>query len=203
MLSLWYNTSCVVENNCKERSIFVVSSNRFVQLGLEDYELFLKYYTQIEYSYFPKKDLTPEKERFNKLANQMAKEITPRDVPKNFYEKMLQQGDFYLYYAENDAVLGLIAITENLRKRKVEIQEFFILTKYQGQHLGKQMYQDLLRFLKEKGYLKVRLELMCALGGAEEFWKRQGFVLCKRDFGVGAERRFYNKWERLNEPLSD
>ena len=179
----------------------MVSQNRFVQLGANDYELFLKYYTQIEYSYISKKDLTPEKERFAELANKMTREISPRNVSKEVYQKLLEQGDFYLYCAENDEVLGLIAITENFAKRKVEIQEFFILTKYQGQYLGKQMYEDLRYFLKEKGYIKVKLELMCSFEGAEEFWKKQGFVLCKRDFALGPERRFYNKWERLNQLL--
>lgn len=174
--------------------------NSFKMLGLEDYEEFLKYYTQIEYSYFKDGDKIPNQEERTLFITMMSEMICSRNVSKLGYKELLKQGEIYLYHTESGEVKGITLITPSKSRKNLIIQEFYVLREYQRQHIGTKMYQDFLRFLKEQGYGRVNIELQCSFEGAEEFWKSLGFKKSSKIVIMpGMEYRYYSKNERLSK----
>lgn len=178
----------------------MAKKNHFRKLEASDYQLFLKYYTQIEYSYFTDDNPMPkaEKEQRTKLATYLSNLTFPRNVSQKDYEGLLEQAEFYLYIEEETKeVLGIIAYYGLRQEERMSIHEFYVLKKYQRKHIGTQMYEDFLFLLKDQWYFKVYITLMCSFNGAEEFWRKMGYELIgKEDEGTQVEKRYYGKTER-------
>ena len=155
--------------------------NCFRKITANDYEPFLRYYTQIEYSYFKDGDESPNQEEETRLRTIMAEMVHPRNVSFDQFLKLIKQGDFYLYYNQDGEILGIVVISSSSSRKVLTIHDFFVLKKYQRQHIGSKMYSDFLYFLKEEGYFRVRIDLMCSFEGAEEFWKHMGYKLVREE----------------------
>lgn len=176
--------------------------NKFQKLEAKDYNLFLKYYKLIEYSYFADGDPTPKavQEEKTKMITRLSEEQFTRNVTKAQYESLLRQADFYLYRDKaNDQVIGIIAFSATETRELLSIHEFFILKEYQRMGLGKMMYEDFLYLLKDNWFFKVRINMICSFAGAEEFWKKMGYkCVGSEKVNVLAEKRYYAKIERLS-----
>ena len=170
----------------------------FQKLTSKDYDQFLVYYTQIEYSFFRDDNPFKNKEVVTKFLTEAIEKVSPRHVSYEGYLSLMRQGDIYLCRNEEDEVLGIILATPGLTKKSITIHEFFVLKKYQRKNMGTKMYQDFLQYLKQQGYRKVSISLMCPFEGAEEFWKKMGFRVThfeKTSFGI--DKKFFGKTEFL------
>lgn len=176
----------------------------FQKLTRNDYALFLKYYTQIRYSYFKNDDPNPNKKEITDFLTRYTESVSPRHISKANYWTFLTQANIYLYHdslADVNQAVGLLMFSNMFTGKKVIIHEFYVLDNLQGKGLGKKMYEDFLEILRKEGNFKVMIELMCSFVGAEEFWKKMGFRLCRKEKVIGglpgSEKRYYSKTEKL------
>ena len=174
--------------------------NVFCKMEVNDYSTFMNYYTQIEYSYFKKGCENPKQESKAKCISSLADMISPKRVSLEEYYKLLSQNIAYLYGTSNGEVLGVVIITPNSLRKEIKIQEFYVLKECQGHHVGTLMYYDLLLFLKSQGYSKVKFNLLCSYEGAEEFWKKIGYRISRKEKFTGrVENRYYSKVENISK----
>ena len=182
----------------------MATQNYFQKLDRNDYALFLKYYTKIRYSYFLNDDPNPNKEAITDFLTNHIETVNPRHISRSNYESFLQQASIYLYHdtsEDTDEIVGFLMFSELFSKKKIIIHEYFILENFQGKDLGRKMYNDFLVRLKDDGCFKVIIELMCSFEGAEVFWKKMGFGVCRKEKvgPIGGEKRYYSKTERLSK----
>lgn len=93
------------------------------------------------------------------------------DIQRNYFES----GGIFLVMTDNDQVIGTGAIRQ-LEGNVCELRRLFLLIEYEGKGLGYRMLMELMRYARELGYEKMRLETAPRfLTRATAFYKRVGF----------------------------
>jgi putative acetyltransferase len=93
------------------------------------------------------------------------------DIQQTYFEK---DGNF-LVMTDDDRMIGTGAIRK-LDNTICELKRVWLLFEYHGKGLGYRMIQELLRFAREKGYQRIRLETdRDNQSRAYELYKRLGF----------------------------
>jgi putative acetyltransferase len=93
------------------------------------------------------------------------------DIQRTYFEN---EGSF-LVMTDEDRIIGTGAIRK-LDHAICELKRVWLLFEYHGKGLGYRMIQELLRFAREKGYQRVRLETdRDSQSRAYELYKRLGF----------------------------
>jgi putative acetyltransferase len=93
------------------------------------------------------------------------------DIQRNYFEN----GGVFLVMTENARIIGMGAI-RRLENNVCELRRLWLLMEYQGQGLGYRLMMQLLRYAREMGYEKMRLETAPVyLKRATAFYRRLGF----------------------------
>ena len=93
------------------------------------------------------------------------------DIQKNYFEN----GGVFLVITEDNHVVGMGAF-RRLEDKVCELRRLWLLMEYQGQGLGYRLMMQLLRYAREMGYEKMRLETAPVyLKRATAFYRRLGF----------------------------
>ncbi len=93
------------------------------------------------------------------------------DIQKYYFES----GGIFLVTTDNEQLIGTGAIRK-LEENVCELRRLFLLIEYEGKGLGYRMLMELMRYAREMGYKKMRLETAPRfLTRATAFYKRVGF----------------------------
>jgi len=93
------------------------------------------------------------------------------DIQKNYFES----GGIFLVITDDDQLIGTGAIRK-LEEKVCELRRLFLLIEYHDKGLGYRMIMELMRYAREMGYEKMRLETAPRfLTRATAFYKRLGF----------------------------
>jgi putative acetyltransferase len=93
------------------------------------------------------------------------------DIQKNY----VGRNGIFLVITDNDRLIGMGAI-RRLEDKVCELRRLWLLMEYQGQGLGYRLMMQLLRYAREMGYEKMRLETAPVyLKRATAFYRRLGF----------------------------
>lgn len=117
--------------------------------------------------------------------------VVPDDYAEKYYEKMLndvstKQGQIYVLDVDG-VVSGFVAgvIFDvgdepdefDCKPHKMgRVIELFVAESYRGQGFGKKLLQKLEQYFKEKGCLKMNLEVFAPNTNAYQFYKKYGFI---------------------------
>lgn len=93
------------------------------------------------------------------------------DIQKNYFEN----GGVFLVITDANQIIGIGAI-RRLEDKVCELKRLWLVFEYQGQGLGYRLTMELLRYAREFGYEKIRLETAPVhMKRAFVFYKRLGF----------------------------
>jgi putative acetyltransferase len=93
------------------------------------------------------------------------------DIQKTYFDS----GGIFLVMTDNDQIIGTGAIRK-LEENICELRRLFLLIEYEGKGLGYRMLMELMRYAREMGYERMRLETAPRfLTRATAFYKRVGF----------------------------
>lgn len=93
----------------------------------------------------------------------------------NFRHVYFENGGTFLVITDEERVIGTGAIRK-IDEEACELKRFWLLFEYHGQGLGYRLMQELLRFARQKGYRRIRLETdRDEQSRAYHFYKRLGF----------------------------
>ncbi len=97
-----------------------------------------------------------------------------RDM-ENFQHAYFENSGIFLVVTDEEQVVGTGAIRK-MDIETCELKRFWLLFEYHGQGLGYRLMQELLRFARQKGYKRIRLETdRNEQSRAYNFYKRLGF----------------------------
>ncbi len=85
---------------------------------------------------------------------------------------------FYVGYFENDRLVAVLDLLLGYPEDNVIFLGFFMLHKdFQGKGIGVEIIQEVIHYIKELGFTKIRLAIIKGNVPAEKFWLRNNFEL--------------------------
>lgn len=102
-------------------------------------------------------------------------------------KKRMQYGHNYYYIKNKNEIIGVVQI--GTYESQACISNFAIFEQYQGQHLGKQALQGIIKFIKQKyPNYKITLGVAKCNTRAQSLYKKLGFKTTKEwERGMGME----------------
>lgn len=106
-------------------------------------------------------------------------ELKPSDDKvKQLIEPLVQKGSYYLIAAEDDDLMGWILLGTSkdpfTEKKYGFIFELFVLEKFRGNGIAKELMETGIELLKEDGYTEVRLSVYAG-NQAIKLYEKLGF----------------------------
>ena len=117
--------------------------------------------------------------------------VTPPGIP--------QDKKYYVGYYDGDVLVALLDLIDGYPEPAYAFLGFFMMDAgLQGLGLGSAIVQELFRYLKEQGFLSVRLGIDKGNPQSTHFWKKNGFQVLREvkqdgDMILLAEKRLLNQ----------
>lgn len=84
---------------------------------------------------------------------------------------------YYVGYFDNDKLIAVMDLILSYPNAETALIGLFMLDiEYQGKEIGSSLIKDLLKYLKEFGYQKIRIGVDKGNPQSNYFWKKNGFV---------------------------
>ena len=114
---------------------------------------------------------------------------TAQEYGKNIYKSVLKNDIGAVFLAKTeDKVVGIITVYLIPQIRRggycAEIEEFFVLDKYQGQNVAEELMKKAFLWSKERNVAALRLECSLPLERAHAFYEKFGFKEYAKGFQI-------------------
>ena len=122
-----------------------------------------------------KNNLKIFKENLKFYFNEINKSKLDLTKIKLISSNILKKKDYKFIINYKEIFIGFIIleISKNISNEKIcAIKDFFIVKKYRGKSLGKNVILIIQKYLKERKIKKIKIEILKTNNSVEKFWKK-------------------------------
>ena len=114
------------------------------------------------------------------LVQKLNNNQVSNDVLRQRFVEMFSQNYECAGLFNNDVLIGVCGLwfcTRHYSGKSVEVDHVFIDENYRGQRLGKQFFEWIYNYVKNKGYEAVELNAYVSNHGSHKFYLNEGFQI--------------------------